>query len=439
MKKILIVSYLFAPENAIGAIRPTKIAKFLSKKAYDITVITSSNKLKHDSLLEKDLSKINKIIELDHSETYTKKFIKKNSETVITKDSHSTKSTNRKNNKIKFQELRFFKRNSLLFISALDFYNQCKKLISNREIDINDYDYVFTTFGPVSSILIGLWLKKRYPKLIWINDFRDPMVVNDTPFIFKNIYKWLQKKSCEKANYIVSISNGCLKQICGDKFREKTFVMTNGYDNDDLDKSVGINDSGKFSFVYAGSLYEGKRDLSPLFNVLRELVNNESINLNDIEFNYAGSDFKVLEQQAVKYELHSILVNHGVLPREKSIQLQISSKFLVLSTWNSDVEEGVLTGKFFEYMLMNKPIIGLINGNKSESETKIIINKANIGISYEQANHVNDYFQLKNYILNQYTNFKVNNSSEYHPNKNVIEEYNYMNIVDKFERNFLLK
>ncbi|MEH7255748.1 hypothetical protein V7111_26940, partial [Neobacillus niacini] len=90
MKKILIVSYLFAPENAIGAIRPTKIAKFLSEKAYDITVITSSNKLKHDSMLEKDLSKLKKVIEVDHSEFYTKRFIKRISKTVIPKDSHST-------------------------------------------------------------------------------------------------------------------------------------------------------------------------------------------------------------------------------------------------------------------------------------------------------------------------------------------------------------
>jgi hypothetical protein len=431
MKKILIVSYLFAPENAIGAIRPTKIAKYLSKKAYDITVITTSNKQKYDSIFEKDLLEINKIIELDHSDKYKKKFIKKNPESDL------LRSSKEKHNKIKFQELRFFKRQLLLFLKSKDFFDQFKNLVKKKEIDISTYDYLYTTYGPVSSTLIGLWLKRKYPQLKWINDFRDPMVVPDTPFFFKNYYKWLQQKSCKKADCIVTISNGCLTQITGDKFREKAFVLTNGFDKEDLSQISDTLHKQKFNFVYTGSLYEGKRDLSTLFEVLKDLINKGKVDIKDIEFNYAGSDFEALEKQAMKFELESIIINHGLLPRNKSIQLQKESIFLVLATWNSDTEEGVLTGKFFEYMLMDKPIIALINGNKADSETKTIINKACIGIAYEQKNHSTDYFQLSSYILGQYDYYKQNNSIYYQPNKEEIEKYNYGNIVDKFESIFL--
>ena len=33
------VSYYFAPQNTIGAVRPTKLAKYLTRMGYDVTVI----------------------------------------------------------------------------------------------------------------------------------------------------------------------------------------------------------------------------------------------------------------------------------------------------------------------------------------------------------------------------------------------------------------
>ena len=38
--KLLIISPLFAPNNRIGALRPTKIAGLLADKGYEIDVVT---------------------------------------------------------------------------------------------------------------------------------------------------------------------------------------------------------------------------------------------------------------------------------------------------------------------------------------------------------------------------------------------------------------
>ena len=38
-KRILIVSYYFAPQNVIGAVRPTKLAKYLARMGHEVTVI----------------------------------------------------------------------------------------------------------------------------------------------------------------------------------------------------------------------------------------------------------------------------------------------------------------------------------------------------------------------------------------------------------------
>ena len=40
-KRVLIVSELFEPMNSIGAVRPSKLAKYLTKRGIEVTVFTS--------------------------------------------------------------------------------------------------------------------------------------------------------------------------------------------------------------------------------------------------------------------------------------------------------------------------------------------------------------------------------------------------------------
>ena len=54
--RILIISYYFAPQNAIGAVRPTKLAKYLSRLGHEVTVICGPGlNERRDPTLERDL------------------------------------------------------------------------------------------------------------------------------------------------------------------------------------------------------------------------------------------------------------------------------------------------------------------------------------------------------------------------------------------------
>ena len=44
-KRILIISYFFAPQNAMGAVRPTKLAKYLSRMGHEVTVYEKRKQL----------------------------------------------------------------------------------------------------------------------------------------------------------------------------------------------------------------------------------------------------------------------------------------------------------------------------------------------------------------------------------------------------------
>lgn len=425
MKNILIISELFAPQNRIGAIRPTKICKFLKREGYFVDVVTSGDYIEnHDEYINRD-EHPNNIYYISHSAKFggeNKKNIKIDNKNFKKKSVGSIKKSRAK------QVLSIYKRQILSLIKSINYYINFKRYIKLKKIDINKYDVVLSTYGPTSSNLCGLFLKRKYKKIKWIADFRDPMVYEDTPIGMRFIYNAIQRKVVKKCDFITAVSRGYLDRIC--KYdKSKSIVLTNGFDYDDLDIDVNNSKDDKFTFAYAGALYEGKRDASILFKIIKELIDEGIMEKLDFEFKYAGNDYAFLYQQAKKYNLEENVKNYGFIPRNKSLELLNSCRYLILLTWNSIGEEGVIPGKFFEYLMLDKKIIAIINGNLENSEIYRLINDSNSGIGYEECRSEKHYYLLKKFIKEEYDIFKKKSDREYTSNRDIIELYNYKNIT----------
>lgn len=425
-KRILIVSYLFEPLNEIGAIRPTKLAKYLSASGYEVDVYTSATNL---------VSKV--------GENREYKVIYSGDNPLITSNMHKSTSINhsakskisKQDNKF-IQDLKMTYRQARVIRSGFKFLDDLKKDIKDKKFDIEKYDFVFSTYGPIGSLLIGMYLKKIKPNIKWICDFRDPMVVKDMSTAFRFIYDIIQKKSVKQADYVTTVSEGYADRILKGTKNIECYVIPNGYDSDDK-KIVNYtkNNDKKIKFTYVGLLYEGKRDLSPLFECISSLVANEKngISINDFVFEYAGTDFSYLYGQAQKYGIQEILHNNNLLPREECLKLQSQSDILVLSTWNEQGEEGVFPGKTIEYMLINKPIINIVNGNLKNSEVTRVIEKYNLGVSFEEADSGSKE-RLYNWLEAQCIYFQKNFEIKFEPDKEGIDSrYNWCNLVKKFQ------
>lgn len=415
--KVLLVSYLFAPNNVIGAFRPSKIAERLVKDGYDVDVFTYGY-TDNDSLEIEDAG-INK---------YLVDSVKKEQRKVS-----KVSSLNKKKDNILVYKI---KRHYVTYLSSRKdkrFLDEFKR-VYDSVLFKNDYDAVFTTFGPLCNLQAGLYVKKKNPEIKWICDFRDPIVVDFAPELYRPYFKYMQEIACKKADYIVTVSNGYLNRICKGRYEDKSFMIPNGYDLKDKPKSEIILDNSILKLTYVGALYLGKRDLSPIFKAIKELNDENKVDANKIVFEYAGTEFVTLKNQAEQYSVDSILNDNGVLSRKDCLKLQFSSHALILSTWNTKGEEGVFPGKFLEYMLIGKPIISVVDGDLPDSEVTAVVKEGKLGISYESSNSKKDFQTLKDYIHKLYIETVENNGFEFNPNSTVLERYNYDNIMKKIEK-----
>lgn len=421
MKRVLIVSYLFEPQNAIGAVRPSKLAKYLSADGYSVDVFTTSEGLNC-------MGAQNKTYRIIYDNPINAK-----SETAKASAPQSD-GAKKKVDSALVHEIKMAYRQMGVLRQGFAFRKKLVEAIREQRISIDDYDCVFTTFGPVGSLLCGMMLKSMKPGIRWINDFRDPMVSDIMPKLFAPYYGYLQNKSISKCDIITTVSHGYKKRMIKKRYEDKCVVIPNGYDDADTSFDQEIQDDGLLTFAYVGALYEGKRDLGELFSMLYSLIESGEIEKEKVKFHYAGGSYEFLMLQAEKYHMEDIIINHGVVSRKESLMIQRQAKILVLSTWNDKGEEGVFPGKLIEYMQMKKPIFSVVNGELPGSEVSETIAKYSLGVSFEEA----DPASRKNAMAWLEASIRQYNKTGMIPFEGdvarVDKQYNWKNIVKRFEK-----
>ena len=205
-------------------------------------------------------------------------------------------------------------------------------------------------------------LKKYFPNLPWIADFRDPWTNIDfykdlnLSWISDKIHHKLEKKVIQKADSIVVVSNGMKDEY---EFLEPKHiqVIPNGYDESDIQK-VAIELDKKFSISHIGTL-NAARNPKTVWKVLSAICDENSQFKADLQIQLVGKvDFSVLEN-IKKFGLTENLSKIDYLSHSEAINKQQSSQVLMLLINNSGNAKGILTGKFYEYLAAKRPILAV--------------------------------------------------------------------------------
>ena len=348
---------------------------------------------------------------MPQSKLFTKLFLSKRNKMLEKKSATDYLKVEKSNSLIaKFKSQIFINIQFLYTILRnLDWSNNVNSYISSN-LNINEFDVVFSSYPSLSSPWIAKSLSQKQ-KIKWITDFRDPInYESNSNFILLYLNKKMQNNIVKNADFVTFVSNDMLLKLNPkNKFNTDKFIyLPNGFDPEDKLKLMSTKAKGEISktleLCYVGSLYGGKRNLELFFKAVKELIDTSKINRNFINLVYAGKEINILREQASKYDLDDIISDKGFVTREESINIQNNADIIIVITWNTIFDKGVVPGKIFECILTGKTILGIVNGNVPNSEVYKIINDINGGFAIEEAslNIENDFDLLKKFILKSY-------------------------------------
>ena len=273
--------------------------------------------------------------------------------------------------------------------------NYLKKYLQSNKIDI-----IISTGPPHSMHLIAMQLKKEL-NIKWIADFRDPWTDIDyfhqLPLTknAKKKHQHLEQKVLNNADAVLVVGKTMKENY--KQFSKNIHVITNGYDVDELE-SIALDT--KFSIVHIG-LMNTDRNPKSLWKILSEIALENKGFKNDLEIKLIGKvDASVLESFK-KFNLTSNVNLIDYVPNKEVLKHQQSAQVLLLPVNNVPSSKGIITGKIFEYLVANRPILAIA---PTDGDLADIINDTVSGKVID----FNDENQLKKTILEYYNLYKQN-------------------------------
>jgi glycosyltransferase involved in cell wall biosynthesis len=407
-KRILIISHCFAPQNKVGAVRATKLAKYLLRMGYEVTVLAGKGMSPvTDPLLASDLARMKDVHIV--SERSLLRWWKERGGI----SEPGGQPTGKQEGPAKARPLL----NALyLFLDGRADAAFARACVREAQRMGKRYDAVLSSYGPPSVHTVANRVKRLGLAHKWIADFRDEASV---PFAWQKpgLGRYM-RMVVRNADRVTSISAGLLR-VMGIETNGR--VVYNGFDPEDL---AALADppkrTDKLTFIHCGQMYGLRRDLSPFFRALSELIRDGMIAAGSVALVYAGKDTGGFIKQAADAGLRDCLEGHGFLPRDESLKLQKAAHVLLLPAWNLKDRQGNVPGKLLEYMMLEMPVVCCVSGEIPHSEIAGIIRDTNIGFCCEQANQAEDYPRLKAYLADAIRAFKSGEPMPYAPNREAV-------------------
>ncbi|HZL11221.1 MAG TPA: glycosyltransferase [Prolixibacteraceae bacterium] len=358
MKKVLIITYYWPPSGGAGVQRWLKFAKYLPEFGWQPVILTVDPK--YASYPQRDESLLD---EVDPScMVYsTKSFELYNLYKFISgKEEVPYGGFANESEEGLLQKVSKFLRGNFLLPDPRKGWNKYALKKAAELIREFNIDTVVTTSPPHSSQLVGLKLKQKF-KIRWIADLRDPWTdifyykqFNHTA-LARKIDKRYERKVVENADLLITVSED-VKRIFAEKsgslVAAKTAVIPNGFDEDDFRITCIPEEAGKV-ITYTGTISEAY-DVDKLLEAL--LLLSEDLK-SRLLIRFVGKVPPSVEQKLRSTRLAVEFV--GYVNHTKSIEYLLRSDLLLLVIPKEKNNRGILTGKFFEYLASQKPVLAI--------------------------------------------------------------------------------
>ncbi len=347
----LIFAYHFPPENVIGALRPFRFYKYLSRMGYKCHVISAAD--------------VTQIPGID-GQFVPDPFVSKPRRGMGWQAERAIR--------------KFLLPGVVGSQWAVYAYQAALRRIREHP---GQRVTVFSTFPPVGTHLAAYWLARRH-NLPWIADFRDPLGDNPvylhiSPFT-KDVYRKLERIIVRSADFVIANTDAAqakLQQIYPDR-ADRIELIWNGFDPEDRLPPLAVMSPGRKVVSHVGELYGG-RSASPLLHSLRRLIDAGKLRPQQLQVYLAGPLVEGSIPDSAFMTTASmegwVKVNPERVPQKDAHQIVQTSDALLLIQPQTALQ---VPGKLFEYLQIGRPILAFIPSN---SPVERILQKG--GVPYQ--------------------------------------------------------
>ncbi len=367
--KVLIITYYWPPSGGSGVQRWTYFAKYISDFGIIPTVITVDER--YASYPSKDIS-LNSLIE--DIQVYRTKTLEPLRFYSILKSGKSDKIVPQGNvggkKKGVFDKLATYIRANFFIPDARVGWNRYAYSKAKELIQQQNFDLIITTGPPHSTHLVGQQLKKDF-NIKWMADFRDPW----TEVYYNKLFKRTPKKeTLDKMMELGVLSDADLVLTVGPSMSEllsakiplqksKFHFIYNGFDSSKFEK-LQKNQNELFTIRYVGTLTENYpyKAFIDAVNLLE--LGNLTIQVELIG-NIEASVFSYFQKNSSFTVVNTPSVSHSL-----AIQYMKDADVLLLLLPFMENSQIMLTGKLFEYLATENPILCI--GDQKADAVRII-------------------------------------------------------------------
>lgn len=224
----------------------------------------------------------------------------------------------------------------------------------------SDVDVILASGAPFVSFTLAEKFARRLRRP-FVLDYRDlwvgdPHLLSVNPHVLQ-----LEHTALEHSAAVISISPSIaavLAQRC--QMASKLHVITNGFDADEMN-IIQPTDFEHFAFVYTGTIHPPLRTLLPFMEAMAGLMMGKASLRNRWRLHYYGLDGDIVLENAAHFGVKEQVTVHGLVPRQEALQAVKGAGLVLVVTSVANQgtveEKGVVTGKIFEAIGLQKPFL----------------------------------------------------------------------------------
>lgn len=403
MKRALIITYYWPPSGGGGVQRWLKMSAFMRKYGWEPVIYTPENPafdVKDNSLM----ADVDPSIEIIKTKIFEPIEVFQSAFKLIGKKPPQQKDFISDRNSSIFQRFATYVRGNYFIPDPRVTWVAPSVRFLRNYLKNHPVDVIITTGPPHSMHLIGLHLKKKFPGISWVSDFRDPWSEWDLLDVLKTKkgarkkHQELEKKVLQLSDLVVSISPYHVDRLIA-LGAKKCHLVNNGYDARDFE-ATSKQRTDYFLIRHLGSVDE-LRDPRPFVLALDYLLDQKKIERDDLKMEFIGPVNNAFRDFIKEKKLDDIISFHPAVPHSSVVKLYRSSTLLLLILAHSEIAIGNMPGKMYEYMASGTPILGI---GPENGDAASLIHSTSSGKVMERS----DQKAMEEMLLNHYLAWKSN-------------------------------